>query len=682
MKRPQIARLPTSLALLTALLLSAPGEAKLDLTTNLGEVEGQGWRLEQVSLRIEHDVQSTRSNLTIGRVVLPEQGVVIQKVELSCPGLVINSEVDCERGTVELELAEAVLDSEATSKIAAQIDARIGPLSADGLAWSLTLETDPFAASLFRSMLNSGLRRVVETAEEQLEYLLGELQLQLKARGHGGELGEISATIGFHGFDFGNGMGTKAGEGLIGEIEISLHRPAVQQGYQLSSRLQLLAGALFINPMFLTVAEAPVELAVAWHWDRFAQQARVNYDYSHPHRFRLSGGVSLSRGIIVPTLEEGFLRVEVENLDLVYRHYLQPFLLDTVLSDLNASGALSLRLSYRQQVGVTSLGLTARQVDMVDQQGRFALTGLSANLPWVGDGSDSRGVVSWQGLRLYRIPVGAGESRLLFEPNRLQADFLPIRLFDGALDAGRVVIDNLGSGEISASLQGEITPISLELVSEALEWPALSGSLSGAIPQVRYRDGRVELDGKVMLDVFDGQVEITHLQTRELFGVNPSLSADIAFDDLDLRRLTNTFEFGEISGRLEGYVRDLHIESWRPVAFDAWLQTPATDSSRHQISQRALDSLSSIGGAGAVLQSTLLRFFERFSYRRLGIGCRLQHGVCNMRGIDDRESGFYIVQGGGFWPRIDLIGYNRRVDWQELLRRLAAALDVEAVEIR
>ena len=682
MKRLQISRLPVSLGLLAALLAPGSGEAMLGLTTDLGEVEGQGWRLDQVSLRIEHDSQSTRSNLTIGRVVLPEQGVVIQKVELSCPGLVINSGVDCERATVELELTESALEAAANSTVTAQIDAKIGPLSADGLAWSVTLETDPFPASLFRSLLNSGLQRVVETAEEQLEYLLGELQLQLKAQGRGGELGEVSATVGLSGFDFGNAMGTKAGEGLTGEIDFFLHRPAVQQGYRLSSRLQFSAGALFINPMFLTVAEEPVELAVAGHWDPFAQQARVNYDYRHPHRFRLSGGAKLSQMAIVPTLEEGFLRMEVENLDLVYRHYLQPFLLDTVLSDLNASGALSLRLSYQQQLGVTSLGLTARQLEMVDRQGRFALTGLSANLPWVGDGSDSRGVVSWQGLQLYRIPVGAGESRLLFEPGRLQADFLPIALFDGSLDAGRVVIDNLGSGEISASLQGEITPISLELVSKALEWPALSGSLSGTIPQVRYRDGRVELDGKVMLDVFDGQVEITHLQTRELFGVNPWLSADIVFDDLDLRRLTNTFEFGEISGRLEGYVRDLQLESWRPVAFDAWLQTPASDRSRHQISQRALDSLSSIGGAGAVLQSTLLRFFERFSYRRLGIGCRLQHGVCSMRGIDERESGFYIVQGGGLWPRIDLIGYNRRVDWQELLRRLAAALDVEAVEIR
>jgi hypothetical protein len=43
-----------------------------------------------------------------------------------------------------------------------------------------------------------------------------------------------------------------------------------------------------------------------------------------------------------------------------------------------------------------------------------------------------------------------------------------------------------------------------------------------------------------------------------------------------------------------------------------------------------------------------------------------------MDGVAPAKRGFYLVEGGGI-PRIDIIGYNRRVDWQELLGRLKAA---------
>jgi hypothetical protein len=38
--------------------------------------------------------------------------------------------------------------------------------------------------------------------------------------------------------------------------------------------------------------------------------------------------------------------------------------------------------------------------------------------------------------------------------------------------------------------------------------------------------------------------------------------------------------------------------------------------------------------------------------------------------------GYYLVEGSGL-PRIDVIGYNRRVDWDELLARLKAAAQSE-----
>jgi len=38
-------------------------------------------------------------------------------------------------------------------------------------------------------------------------------------------------------------------------------------------------------------------------------------------------------------------------------------------------------------------------------------------------------------------------------------------------------------------------------------------------------------------------------------------------------------------------------------------------------------------------------------------------------GVEARESGYAIITGGGL-PRIDVIGYNPRVDWNVLMDRL------------
>ena len=70
-----------------------------------------------------------------------------------------------------------------------------------------------------------------------------------------------------------------------------------------------------------------------------------------------------------------------------------------------------------------------------------------------------------------------------------------------------------------------------------------------------------------------------------------------------------------------------------------------------------------------VLVELLLRFFDEFGYEKLGLSCRLESGVCLMDGIERAPQGFVIVKGGGI-PAISVIGYNRVVDWHELVERL------------
>jgi len=151
------------------------------------------------------------------------------------------------------------------------------------------------------------------------------------------------------------------------------------------------------------------------------------------------------------------------------------------------------------------------------------------------------------------------------------------------------------------------------------------------------------------------------------------LSADIVLDDIGLEPLTGAFDFGGITGALDGRIDGLRLVDWQPVAFDAQLRTDRKRGVRQRISQRAVQDLSSVGDASFVtsLQARLLGIFDDFGYSQIGIGCRLRDEVCEMSGLGSAGRGFTIVRGSGL-PRLTVIGFNRRVDWPTLVERLMA----------
>jgi hypothetical protein len=173
---------------------------------------------------------------------------------------------------------------------------------------------------------------------------------------------------------------------------------------------------------------------------------------------------------------------------------------------------------------------------------------------------------------------------------------------------------------------------------------------------------------------------------RDPLGPWPRLYGDIVARNLDLNQITSTFQFGGITGRLDGDVIGLETFNWSPVSFDARLATPVNDRSAHRISQKAVKNLSSIGGGSgggvaAALQGGLLKFFDTFHYDRIGLTCKLQNDVCIMGGAEPAKSGYYIVKGSGI-PRIDIIGNSHRVDWPTLMAQLIAGMNTENIVVK
>ena len=426
---------------------------------------------------------------------------------------------------------------------------------------------------------------------------------------------------------------------------------------------------------------------------KFSFQAISEMSQWHVRDLRVADEDALDiRGRATIDLKNGFdvSGIEINRLSLgfpgAYARYVEPVLAPVTLDGLEVTGRLNWSGAWAE--GVFQSGdLEIEDLSIVDiRRNRFALTGLQARMRPGDQGFDSN--LAWRGLLLGKINLGSGEAALDSEPGAL-AITEPLRLdvLGGRLDLHelKILLPGTGSGardEPDIRLRLDLRDLDMELLTQAFGWPAFSGKLSGHIPGVRLEDGVLELEGKILVNVFDGIVSLDDLRVERPFGVLPSLAANVEAEDLDLELLTSTFSFGRISGRINGYVRELRMLDWRPVAFDAWLGTPETQRGSKGISRQAVNHLTTLGGGSATtaLTSPLMKLFNNFSYKRLGFGCRMQNNVCEVRGVSEDDVSVLIMEGAGV-PKITIRAYNRTVDWPQLLAHLAAASEGEGIRV-
>jgi hypothetical protein len=424
----------------------------------------------------------------------------------------------------------------------------------------------------------------------------------------------------------------------------------------------------------------------------FSAQLRADADGVRIAPIRLDDGEALTveAGARIGAAADEDWALEVSHLSMrfpeAYRRYLEPLAAGWTLNGLEVTGALDWSGQW-ESGDLVSGDLDIRDFSAVDtQRGRFAITGLDARLR-PGDYSfDSR--LSWRGLLFGRINLGPGTAALDSEPGTVALQ-QPLAL--GVL-GGKLVFEQLkfllpgsradAAGEADLQLRARIDSIDMEQLTAALDWPSFSGQLSGDIPGVSLEQGVLDVDGEIRISVFDGAVAVRDLRIERPFGVLPSLAAQLEISDLDLEQLTRTFSFGRISGRLGGYVHELRMLDWAPVSFDAWLGTPQDQQRTNDISRQAVNNLTTLGGgrATAALTSPLMRMFSSFSYRRLGMGCRLQNNICAVRGIGEDDVSVLILEGAGV-PRITIRAFNRNVDWPQMVANLAAVSAGQSVSV-
>lgn len=494
------------------------------------------------------------------------------------------------------------------------------------------------------------------------------------------------ATLGFRGKNlaFSNAEGSTAAENvdLDGEFEL---QATAGGGFGFTGRLASTRGEALFDNFYLKLASYPTRIDFAGFVEgnrleissldlqqQGLLQASASAQVSQPKNF-LDAPVDLD-GLKIDSAK---LVLQELRFPAFYASYLQTALAGGALDSLESSGSIAGTLEIRDNRPISG-NLQLDDLCLRDTKGLFFIEDLRGRVSWVPDDEEplEPSVISWDSAGTYDVR-GASSSMRLVLRGRSGSLLEPVRLpvFDGAINVQELRIRDAGLPSMQVQFTGEIEPISLAEISKAFGWPALGGFVTGRIPAVEYKDDTLRFGGDLEAEIFDGIVRGSNIKLSDPLGRWPRLTADLALENLDLETITSTLEFGAITGRIEGRLDRLELFAWAPVAFDAWLRTPATDRSRKLISVDAINNIANVGGTAgtgvaAAMQGGLLRFFSRYRYKQLAIRCVLEDDVCQLSGSPIAGNRYYLLEGAGL-PRVDIIGNSGRIQWSELVDQIA-----------
>jgi len=656
-------------ALLCFLVLLCPGVAgAFALRLDLGRVAHPAFRIDGLQLSIgtqgaPAELHIARLSVGAGdwehlRLTCPDfgigDGVVQCRGALVVPGLIGRGGVDLrlDTGRRSGHLRLSLPDGESLSIVAhadGRVQAQISRLTVARLAgwWPQFARWHPTGRF-----------------DGRIDYVAGAREARMS----------ISGRLVDGGFAAADGL--QAAEKLA--LTLDVRARSRRAGWDWEGSATWTGGEAYWHPLFLTAG--PVVEARGRLDARMLTVTHAALQMEGTRTVAASADFDLARGV----LRHGALTVADADLAVIGPRFLAPLLAPARADVLRFAGHVSAGLVFENE--------SLQAADVAFSEAGFSLTDrelsfgpLSGALPWRSD-TATEAQLTVGGGRWQKLTLGAFEVVARLDGNGLDADRVRIPVLDGALVLEKLSLRRGPTGWVGHG-GAVVEPISMQRLTDTVGLPPMRGVLSASLPGMRVTPGEIALDGALVISVFDGYLQATRLQVLEPFGVAARLYADVEARHLDLAQLTETFSFGSVTGFIDADVHGLELVRWRAVRFDARVvNSPGTYPRR--ISQRAVQNLSALGGPGAVaaIQRSMLGIFETFGYREIGMSCALVDGVCQMGGLDEAGEpvkggsterlaapgvggGFTIVRGGGV-PALNVIGYNRRVDWNELIERL------------
>lgn len=489
----------------------------------------------------------------------------------------------------------------------------------------------------------------------------------IRLSGNNASVSALSARLGISKLSFSDASGLHAGEGV--DLQLDADAQQKRNDWQWRGKITWPEGEIFWQPFYFSGEGHQLTARGT------VKDERINITQGE---FNLAGtgkaDFSAVAGIADQSLQQAWLSARDLELSALFGSIIRPLAVDTALAETEAAGQVNIDWRYQGNDN-QELIVGLQDASLTDAHGRFAVERLNAHIPW--NSNEKRdGSIRFSNAQMVGIPLGETYIPIGTDGMRFSIPRAEIPVLDGKMLIENFVASMQASGW-QWQFDGLLAPISMEKLTESLHIQPMFGTLSGTIPRMSYANSIMTMDGELVFGIFDGVAVARNLALSGPLSLTPHLTMDMAMYHIDLDLLTRAYSFGNMQGRVDVEIDDLELINWEPVKFDAKLASSAGDYKR-RISQAAIKNLIALGGGLAVtaIQKSFLGLFEQFGYAEIGWSCKLRGSVCNMGGIGPatHDGGYMLIKGSGI-PAITITGYNRKVDWPELLERLRHAIE-------
>lgn len=376
--------------------------------------------------------------------------------------------------------------------------------------------------------------------------------------------------------------------------------------------------------------------------------------------------------------------LRVDDLRSSLDRYLRGPLGETVpwFERIEGTGAVDARVSGTVAGDATTARgrIRLEKVGLAGTKGLVEIEGLDLDLPFdlafaetIGGGKET-GSLAFERVHLSGLTLDALRTGLAIEADSVALEEpLAVPMLGGGLGFERLRLADALRPSRRLVTSMLVHAIDLGEVSKAFGLPPLEGTADGYFPRIELTGPTLKVDGGGGVDLFGGRIDIGDIAGEDLLSRFPKIDLSLEFRGIDLERVTRVFDFGSMTGVLDGYARNVELFRGVPTRFDARVES--ADRGRERIDVKAINNIAILGTGGKVsaFDRGIHKFLDTFYYEKLGITLQLVDDVFLMRGLEER-GGRELFLKGALPFRIDIVNVKpgQTTSFRSMLERMKA----------
>ncbi|MGB9716222.1 MAG: hypothetical protein ACPL1G_07435 [Thermodesulfovibrionales bacterium] len=494
--------------------------------------------------------------------------------------------------------------------------------------------------------------------------------------------------------EFGSPDGTKAGQGIEGEVILRIRSPTAERKIDFELSSEAGGGEVLWGRYYKDLSGEKIRLNSLGSFFLNASphlEFQSSLDLFKTGEYNLSGIIQKNETVIDLKAQ----KISHNKVLSIFKDYLSQDL--PSFSNIQSDGNSQIEMRILRKDGKLSVKgvfeIKDASIDIPDKS--LSINGLNLMLPFdlfyppSLEISESRSKSKTGYLIIEKFEKGKIRLEGLSIPLVLsQNNLFILEEIHLSLLGGKINISNFqGRDIISSSRQFSfslgIQDMDINFLGENLMGMNLAGLLKADFTEIRYQYGTLYSQGKTSAKIFGGDIEATNILVKDIFSKARKIRGDIIFKDIDLEKVTENIKIGKMTGIIEGSIKNLEIEYGQPSRFILDIDSVKKSGVQQKISMDAVESISILGtgseGIGRILKSGIRSFFKEYPYSRIGIRCTLENDKFSIRGKIHSGGTEYLVR-KSFLRGIDVVNQNPDniisfKDMQERIKRIFRVKD-------